>query len=120
MAPGGVGRAPGADAPAIRRIHHRILLVSTFGSLLSPPMLRHYHRWWSPSLHRDMELLVFGHHGARVLVFPTSLAHFYEWEDRGLIGALHEHLERGWLQLFCVDTVDRESWYNWGAHPADR
>jgi len=67
-----------------------------------------------------MELLVFGHHGARVLVFPTSLARFYEWEERGLIGALHEHLERGWLQLFCVDSVDRESWYNWGAHPADR
>lgn len=67
-----------------------------------------------------MELLVFGHHGARVLVFPTSLARFHEWEDRGLIGVLREHLDRGWLQLFCVDTIDHESWYNRHVHPADR
>ena len=28
-------------------------------------MHRAHHRWWSPSLHRDMELLEFGHGGAR-------------------------------------------------------
>jgi esterase/lipase superfamily enzyme len=58
-----------------------------------------------------MELLVHGHGGARVLVFPTSQGRFYEWEDRGMTGALAEHLERGWIQLFCVDSVDAESWY---------
>lgn len=83
-------------------------------------MNREYHRWYSPSLNRDMELLVFGHAGARVIVFPTSRARFYEWEDRGLIGTLHEHLNRGWIQVFCVDSVDGESWYNWGAHPGAR
>jgi esterase/lipase superfamily enzyme len=31
-------------------------------------MKRDYHRWQSPRLHRDMELLVSGHAGARVLV----------------------------------------------------
>jgi esterase/lipase superfamily enzyme len=83
-------------------------------------MNREYHRWYSPSLNRDMELLVFGHAGARVLVFPTSQGKFYEWEDRGMITTLGEHLERGWLQLYCVDSVDAESWYcNW-AHPAGR
>ena len=45
-------------------------------------MHREHHRWHSPSLGRDMELLVFGHGGARVLVFPTSQGRFYEWEDR--------------------------------------
>lgn len=83
-------------------------------------MNREYHRWYSPALNRDMELLVFGHAGARVLVFPTSLGKYYEWEDRGMIAALGEHLERGWLQLYCVDSVDAESWYNWGAHPGAR
>jgi esterase/lipase superfamily enzyme len=58
-----------------------------------------------------MELLVYGHGGARVVVFPTSQGRFYEWEDRGMIGALAEHLDRGWIQLFCVDSVDAESWY---------
>jgi esterase/lipase superfamily enzyme len=67
-----------------------------------------------------MELLVFGHAGARVLAFPTSQGKFYEWEDRGMIWALGEHLEKGWLQLFCVDSVDSESWYCGWAHPSGR
>lgn len=83
-------------------------------------MNREYHRWYSPSLNRDMELLIFGHAGARVLVFPTSQGRYYEWEDRRMIATLGEHLERGWLQLYCVDSVDAESWYcNW-AHPGGR
>lgn len=67
-----------------------------------------------------MELLVFGHAGARALVFPTSMGRFFEWEDRGMIGALREPLERGWFQLFCVDSVDAESWYDRNAHPHQR
>jgi esterase/lipase superfamily enzyme len=81
---------------------------------------REYHRWYSPSLGRDMQLLVFGHAGARALVFPTSQGRFYEWEDRGMVSALADHLNNGWLQLICVDSVDAESWYNSRAHPADR
>ncbi len=83
-------------------------------------MNREHHRWHSPSLNRDMELLVFGHAGARVLVFPTSQGRFYEWEDRGMINALSEHINNGWLQLYCVDSVDAESWYCRWAHPGGR
>lgn len=43
-------------------------------------MNREHHRWYSPSLGRDMDLLVFGHAGARLLVFPTSKGKFYEWK----------------------------------------
>lgn len=83
-------------------------------------MNREYHRWFSPSLERDMELLVFGHAGARVLVFPTSMGRFYEWEDRGMMGALQTQLDNGWLQIFCVDSVDEESWYARWKHPGAR
>ena len=83
-------------------------------------MNREHHRWHSPSLGREMDLLVFGHAGARVLAFPTSMGRFFEWEDRGMTHALGEHLERGWLQLYCVDSVDAESWYARGKHPVDR
>jgi esterase/lipase superfamily enzyme len=79
---------------------------------------RDYRRWFSPSLGRDMEMLVFGHAGARVLVFPTSLGKFYEWEDREMIAALAGPIERGWLQFFCVDSVDAESWYAKNRHPS--
>lgn len=75
-------------------------------------MNREYHKWDSPHLGRAMELLVFGHAGLPVLVFPTSGGRFYEFEDRGMVQALTGRLESGGLQLFCVDSVDSESWYN--------
>ena len=83
-------------------------------------MKREYHHWHSPSLDREMELLVFGHAGARVLAFPTSMGRFYQWEDFGMVGALQHHLEQGWIQLFCVDSVDNESWYATARPPAER
>jgi esterase/lipase superfamily enzyme len=83
-------------------------------------MHREHVRWFSPRLERDMDLLVFGHAGARVLVFPSSMGRFFEWEDQGMMQALNEHLERGWLQLFCVDSVDADSWYAKWKHVSDR
>jgi esterase/lipase superfamily enzyme len=67
-----------------------------------------------------MEMLVFGHAGARVLAFPTSMGRFHDWEDRGLVAALAVPLERGEFQLFCVDSVDAESWYARNCPPAER
>lgn len=83
-------------------------------------MNREYHKWWSPRLNRDMELLVFGHSGQPVLVFPSSMGKFYEYEDRGMVGALWEPIQAGRLMLFCVDSVDTESWYCRWAHPSGR
>ncbi len=75
-------------------------------------MLREYHKWHSSSLHKDMEILQYGHSGARVIVFPTSQGRYYDWENRGLINTLGHHISEGWLQIFCVDSVDPESWFN--------
>jgi esterase/lipase superfamily enzyme len=83
-------------------------------------MRREHHRWYSPSLGKDMELLLFGHAGARVLVFPTSMGRFFEWDDRGMIAALADQIDQGWIQLFCVDSVDAESWYAKWRHPGER
>ena len=74
-------------------------------------MTRDYHRWYSRSLGRDMELLVFGHAGPPVVVFPSSMGAFFEFEDRGMVEALRGKLDGGGLQLFCVSSVDGESWY---------
>src|SRR3989304_993624 len=49
---------------------------------------RQPHRWFSPSLQREMELLVFGRGGARVLVFPTSKGRAFYWGGRGGGGAV--------------------------------
>jgi esterase/lipase superfamily enzyme len=80
-------------------------------------MNREYHKWHSSRLGRDMELLVLGHAGLPVMVFPTSGGRFFEFEDRGMIHAVKEKLEHGRLQLFCVDSIDSESWYNRAVSP---
>ena len=72
-------------------------------------MKREYHKWSSPALGRDMELLVFGHDGPPALVFPTSCGRFFEFEDRGMVNAVRDKLEHGHLQLICVDSIDSES-----------
>jgi len=61
---------------------------------------------------RDMELLVFGHAGLPVLVFPTSGGRFFEFEDRSMAASLGGKIDAGQIQLYCVDSVDMESWYN--------
>jgi esterase/lipase superfamily enzyme len=80
-------------------------------------MNREYHKWWSPRLGRDMELLVFGHAGVPVVVFPTSQGRFHEFEDRGLVGAVSHKIDNGEIQLYCLDSVDSESWYNRNVPP---
>nr|WP_293842001.1 alpha/beta hydrolase-fold protein [uncultured Arsenicibacter sp.] len=83
-------------------------------------MHREYHEWYSPNLGRKMEMLIFGHAGARVLVFPTRCGRFYEYENFGLVEALADKINNGWIQLFCVDSIDAESVYNVYAPPNDR
>ena len=83
-------------------------------------MNREYHKWFSPHLGRDMELLVFGHTGARVLVFPTRSGRFFDYENFGLVNALRSKIEAGYVQLYCVDSIDAESLYNEWCLPQER
>ena len=71
-------------------------------------MKREYHKWWTDRLGRDMELLVFGHAGAKVLVFPTRMGRFYEYENLRMPQRLSEKINEGQLQLFCIDGIDNE------------
>lgn len=83
-------------------------------------MHREFHRWHSPRLGRDMELLVFGHAGAKVLVFPTRDGRFHEYEDLRIVDSLAGKINAGHLQLWCLDSLAWESLYCFWCHPADR
>lgn len=77
-------------------------------------MQRAYHKWFSKHLGRDMEMLVFGHAGLPVIFFPTRAAHFYDLENWRVIDALQDKLNMGRLQVYCVDSIDCESFYSRG------
>jgi esterase/lipase superfamily enzyme len=67
-----------------------------------------------------MELLVFGHAGDRVVVFPTRQGRFYDYENWGLVDAVRDRIEAGSLQLYCIDSCDSQSLYDFGIAPWDR
>ena len=83
-------------------------------------MKREYRRWRSPALQRDMELLIFGDAGAKVLMFPTRDGRFWEYETLNVVDSLADKVEAGRLQLYCVDGLAWETFYDAGRHPADR
>ncbi|MDQ5768052.1 esterase family protein [Thiothrix subterranea] len=83
-------------------------------------MQREYHRWHSPRMGRTMELLVFGHAGAKVLVFPTRDGRFDEYEKLRIVQQLAHKINAGQLQLFCVDSVDHDALYCFWKQPAER
>jgi esterase/lipase superfamily enzyme len=83
-------------------------------------MNREYLKAQSFRLGRQMEMLVFGHAGLPVIVFPTSGGRFFEFEDQGMIAALAPRIDAGQLQLYCVDSVNMESWYNRQIPPPSR
>jgi esterase/lipase superfamily enzyme len=78
------------------------------------------HRWWSPRLNRDMELKVYGHWGRPFIVFPCSRGRYFDFEGMGMVSAIEGFIDLGKIKLFAIDSVDGESWYNWGVSPAER
>nr|MCU0376596.1 alpha/beta hydrolase-fold protein [Chitinophagaceae bacterium] len=82
-------------------------------------MHRKYHKWFSPILEKDIELLCFGHAGKPVLFFPTRTARFYDYENWRIIEALNSKIDSGLIQVFCLDSIDIESFYS-NKHPAQR
>lgn len=83
-------------------------------------MKEDYHKWYSPTLNKDIEMLVFGHAGYPVVLFPTTSGRFYECRDFKLIESAKWFLEEGLVQIFCPDSINELSWYDKGIHPADR
>ena len=80
----------------------------------------HYHKWYSPRLSKDIEVLSFGTRGYPVILFPTSMGHYNENKDFKLIDSVNWFLDEGLVKIYCVDGIDEMSWYNKNIHPADR
>ncbi len=78
------------------------------------------HRWHSPHLEREMSLKVYGHWGRPLIVFPCSRGRYFDYEGMGMIDAIAGFIDDGRIKLFCVDSIDAESWYDFGVSPAER
>lgn len=82
-------------------------------------MNREYRTIPSETLGHPMEMLVFGTTGKPMMVFPSQEGRFFDYENFGMPETLAPFIEAGKLQLYCVDSIDHESWFS-KADPADR
>jgi esterase/lipase superfamily enzyme len=71
-----------------------------------------YHKEYSHFLNREMEYKVYGHAGKPMLVFPTSLGRFYQYEDSGMVHTLREFINAGKLQIWACDSIDEETFFS--------
>jgi esterase/lipase superfamily enzyme len=78
------------------------------------------HGWYSARLEKQMNIHVYGHYGAPIVVFPTSGGDEREYEGQGMIAALSHHIDAGRVKFYCINSVNNESWYNQEAHPRHR
>lgn len=83
-------------------------------------MKTEYHKWHSSSLGHEMELKIYGYYGKPMIAFPAQSGRFYDFENFGMVAAIADRIESGRVKLFCVDSIDAQSWANREAHPADR
>lgn len=69
-----------------------------------------YFKEYSYNLGRDMEFKVYGHAGKPCIMFPCQDGRFFDYESRGLINEISWYIDQGKIQVFCVDSLDAESW----------
>lgn len=83
-------------------------------------MIENFYQWNSLYLNRDFEMLTFGEKGLPFIIFPTSGGKYFEAKDRGLINSIADFIDAGKIMVFCPDSINNESWYNYSTEPANR
>src|SRR5688500_4607083 len=58
----------------------------------------------------DGRVVVHGHWGRPVLVFPSEQGNAHDVESNGMVGAVADLVDGGRVKLYCVDSYDAASW----------
>ena len=83
-------------------------------------MKEEHFKWHSPITGLETEMLVFGHSGKPVIIYPTSMGSYHQNKDFNLIDSVSWFVDSGLVKIYCPSSVDNESFYNEGIHPAHR
>ena len=65
-------------------------------------------------------MLIFGHAGQPVIIYPTSMGSYHQNRDFHLIDAVSWFVDNGLVKIYCPDSVDKDSFYDDQIHPAER
>ena len=61
-------------------------------------------------LGRELPFMVFGHGGRPILVFPTQNGKCHDYHEFKMPETIGGRIEKGEVQLFCVGSIDEETW----------
>jgi esterase/lipase superfamily enzyme len=63
-----------------------------------------------PGHDASLSVVVHGHWGRPVIVFPSEAGRAWDFENNGMVGAVADLVEAGRCKLYCVDSADGFSW----------
>jgi esterase/lipase superfamily enzyme len=75
-------------------------------------MQREINQWHSPSLNKNMEIVMYGHYGFALLLLPTAAADYLEYERFLMIDVLKKYIDAGQVKVYSINSINSESWLN--------
>jgi esterase/lipase superfamily enzyme len=82
--------------------------------MLHPLTPRRIDGWTSPILGQPMPIVRYGDRGRPMLLFPTAAADYLENERFLLVQAVEPFIAAGRVQLFSIDSINRQAWMDKG------
>lgn len=67
-----------------------------------------------------MQISIYGNYGKPLLVFPSSEGTHADYKNFGMIEACQAFIDDQKIKIYCVDSIDSDSWMNKESHPAER
>lgn len=59
---------------------------------------------------RSLHVIRYGHYGRPVVVFPSEAGRAWDFENNGMVEAVRSLVEAGRIKLYCVDSLDAQTW----------
>jgi esterase/lipase superfamily enzyme len=63
---------------------------------------------------RGMTIIQYGHSGRPVLVFPSEGGRAWDFANNGMLDAIGKLINDGRVKLYCVDSLDVDTWADKG------
>jgi esterase/lipase superfamily enzyme len=67
-----------------------------------------------------LTVIAYGHYGRPVLVFPSEAGRAWDYDNNGMVDAVHDLLDEGRVKLYCVDSLDAMTWSDRGVPIEER
>lgn len=77
-------------------------------------MRREHASLFSPAIGAYGGVIVYGHYGRPLLVFPSQEGRSTDYEDRGMIESVRGLIDDGRVKIYCIDSFDSQSWHDEG------